>query len=167
MTAPILVVSASRRKLVLPLTASAGCVALGVFLVASESGAGHWVGWMCIVFFGTGILLFVRQLVDTQPRVVLDEAGVLDRTLGVGVIPWSDIGSSYVRTIHGGDFVCLVLHNPERWIAKLSETQRALVEANEKLGFQPLNINLSGTAADAAMVQEVVLRKCGERARRG
>lgn len=167
MTAPILVVRSSRLKYVLLLIASAGFVAAGAFLVAFESGASAWVGWTCIVLFGAGIPLFARQLFDSRPRVVLDEAGVFDRTLGVGTIPWSDIESSYVKSIHGNSFVCLILRNPERWVGRLSGTQQSLVKANEKLGCQPLNINLSGTAVDAALVQDVVLKKSGEYAQNG
>lgn len=98
---------------------------------------------------------------------MLDEAGVFDRTLGVGIIPWSDIEGSYVKSIHGNSFVCLVLRNSEHWVGKLSGTQQALVKANEKLGFQPLNINLSGTAVDVALVQDVVLKKSSEHAQNG
>ncbi|WP_116812342.1 STM3941 family protein [Steroidobacter cummioxidans] len=167
MTTPILVVRSSRLKYILLLIASAGFVAGGVFLVVFENGARDWVGWMSIVFFGAGIPLFARQLFDSKPRVVLDEAGVFDRTLGVGTIPWSDIESCYVKSIHGNNFVCLVLRHPERWVSKLSGTQQTLVKVNEKLGFQPLNINLSGTAVDAALVQDVVLKKSGEYAQNG
>lgn len=88
-------------KYILLLIASAGFVAGGIFLVAFDRGTGVWAGWMCIVFFGAGIPLFARQLFDSKPRVVLDEAGVFDRTLGVGIIPWSDIESCYVKSIHG------------------------------------------------------------------
>lgn len=167
MTAPILVIRPSRLKYILLLIASAGFVASGIFLVAFDTGASNWVGWISIVFFGAGIPLFARQLFDSKPRVVLDEAGVFDRTLGVGTIPWSDIESSYVKSISGNSFVCLVLRNPQRWIGKLSAMQRSLTKANEKLGFQPLNINLSGTAVDAALVQDVVLKKSVEYAQSG
>jgi hypothetical protein len=165
MAAPILVVRPSRTKYILSLMASGAFVACGVLLVTGSDSAG-WVGWASIVFFGAGIPLFVRQLLDSKPRLVIDDEGVFDRTLGVGIIPWSEIESAYVKSAHGNDFVCLVLRDPQRWTGQLPSAQQALVKANVKLGFQPLNINLSGMAVDAALVQEVVLKKISEHARR-
>ncbi len=162
MSEPILVVGSSRTRYFFLLLAAIGFVVGGVFLVARGSGADAWVGWMSIAFFGAGIPLFARQLLDSKPRVILDDAGVFDRTLGVGAIPWSEIKGAYVKSVHGNSFVCLVLTDPDRWVRKLPAVQRKLVQTNEALGFQPLNINLSGTAVDPVLVLDIVLKKCSK-----
>lgn len=124
-----------------------------------------WIGWMSILFFGAGVPLFVKQLLDARPRVILDESGVFDRTLGVGTIPWDEITGAYVKAIHGNAFVCLEMHRPDHWLQSAFAAQRALVAANVKLGFQPLNINLSGTAVDPVLVLDIVLKKSAESSR--
>ena len=158
---PILVVKSSRIKFAFLILVAAGFVILGVFILVKGKSTDAWIGWSSIAFFGLGIPLFAKQLFDARPRVILDEAGVFDRTLGVGIIPWSEISGAYLKVIHGNAFICLVLKDSSRWTQNLSSTQRALVSAYEKLGFQPLNINLSGTAVDAELVLDVVLKKSG------
>lgn len=160
--ASILVVAPSKLKLVLLLLCALGFVVAGVFLVARGKSAEVWVGWMCIAFFGAGIPLFARQLFDGRPRVILDDVGVFDRTLGVGTIPWSDIEGAYIRRIHDNPFVCLRLRNAEHWTRSLTPTHQKMANANVNLGFQPLNINLLGTSIDPELVLDIVLKKSAE-----
>ena len=155
-----MIIRTSRGKHVLLLLACAGFVAGGAAMAVHAQGADVWIGWLCVLFFGAGIPLSLRELLDFRPRVILDDRGVLDRTLGVGRIPWSDIRSAYAVSVRGNHFVCLVLRNPEAWVSRLSGARRALVRANEKRGFEPLSINLSGTSADPARVQRLVLERC-------
>src|SRR6185436_4904814 len=65
------------------------------------------------VFHGTGSLLFAIELVsallcgilaawllvDRRPQVVLDDRGILDRRLRVGLIPWSRIERAYAQPL--------------------------------------------------------------------
>lgn len=162
MTEDVLVIRASRRKCAFLLLGLLAFVSLGTFLVVRSHGGDVWIGWLTIAFFGAGIPAVLRELFDTAPRVVLDDAGVFDRTWGVGVIPWADIETSYVKSVQGNTFVCLVLLNPDAWLAKLSHTQRVLAKGNLATGFQGLNINLVGTNGDADLVQEFVLSRCGK-----
>jgi hypothetical protein len=156
-----LVISNSRRRYVLLLVASIGFVALGAFLVkTADSTLDAWAGWPCIVFFGAAIPLFVWQIIDRRPRLTINELGVNDRTMGVGLIPWSEITDSYVKSIGGNHFICLVAHNPEIWTGKFSAAKKAMITANKALGFTELNVNLSGTSAEPQQVHELILKFC-------
>ena len=150
-------IKASRVKyLILLITAAAFTVA-GVFIILVDGPA--WVGWMSIVFFGCGgIPVFIWQLIDSRPRLVIDDVGLFDRTLGVGKIPWDEITGAYKKTIQGSAFVCLHLLDPERYVGKLSAVKRAMLRTNEKLGFTPISLNLSGTTVDPDQVVELVLK---------
>lgn len=151
-------IKSSRLKYILLLIASLGFVAGGIFILIHGDAGDTWVGWMSIVFFGAGIPIFVWQLVDSRPRLVIDDQGILDRTLGVGVLPWSEITGAYLKSIRGNSFICLEVRNPERWIGKLSPVKRAMLSANEKLGFTALNLNLSAIAADPSQILELILK---------
>ncbi|GBG02800.1 hypothetical protein AZSI13_21270 [Azospira sp. I13] len=163
---PPITLHASRLKYALLLLATLGFVAGGVFILLHGKPGDAWVGWMSILFFGAGILLFGWQLVDARPRLVIDEHGILDRTLGVGVIPWSEITGASLGSVQGTPFICLELRHPERWLEKLSPIKRALVSANQALGFSALNLNLSAVAADPAEVLELIQKTIATRHQR-
>lgn len=151
-----LIVKNSRWKYALLLLGCIGFVAIGIWMITD----GKWLGWLVIMFFGSGIPLFIWQLADSRPRMVLDDYGVLDRTLGVGQIAWSDIEAAYVRSISGNDFICLELRNPEKYARKLSKVKKAMTAANRNLGFTDFNLNLSGIDARTDEVFEMVRKHC-------
>ena len=151
-------IKTSRLKYVLLLCAALGFIAGGIFIISHGKPDETWIGWMSVIVFGSGVPLFAWQLFDSRPRLVIDEQGILDRTLGVGVIPWSEITCAYVKSIQSNDFICLEVRNPERWLARLSPVKRAMVSANEALGFTVLNVNLSGVAADTSQILELILK---------
>jgi hypothetical protein len=151
-----LVIKNSRWKYVLLFVGCIGFVAAGIWMVIT----GNSFGWLAILFFGGGIPICIWQIADTRPRLVIDEHGVLDRTLGVGRIAWSDIETAYVRSISGNDFICLELKNTEEYARKLSKVKRAMVAANRNLGFTNFNLNLSGVDARTAEVFELVMKYC-------
>lgn len=122
--------------------------------------SGKPFGWLAILFFGCGIAVSVWQIADSRPRLIIDEDGVLDRTLGIGRIAWSDIEAAYVRSISGNDFICLELKNPEEYAQKLSKVKRAMAAANRDLGFTDFNLNLSGVDASTDEVFELVMKYC-------
>ena len=130
----------------------------GIFILKHGNTSDAWIGWMSIVFFGAGIPLFAWQLIDSRPRLVIDNQGILDRTLGVGVIPWPEITGAYLKSIQGNSFICLEVRDPERWLGQLSPVKRAMVSANEALGFTVLNLNLSAVAAEPSQILELILK---------
>ena len=136
------------------LIAALGFVFVGGWLVFH----GKPFGWVPIVFFGTGAIVFAWQIVDSRPRLTIDENGVTDRTLGIGRIAWDDIESAYLATIQGNGFICLELRNPEQYLAKMSKTRRSMSPLNRELGFTDFNINLSNIDAGNSEVFELVMK---------
>jgi hypothetical protein len=151
-----LIIKNARRKHVLLLIGCLGFVATGIWIVAHGKAS----GWVLILFFGTGLVVSIRQIADSRPRLVIDEHGVLDRTLGVGRIAWGDIEAAYVRSISGNDFICLELKNAEKYAQKLSKVKRAMAAANRGLGFTNFNLNLSGVDANTDEVFELLMKYC-------
>lgn len=151
----------SRIKYLFVLIGAFGFVACGLFLVVKTDAV--WVGWMSILFFGSMIPLFIWQLKDTAARLIINDQGVYDRTLKVGMIPWHDIQNAFIKEIAGNSFVCLELKNTEHYLSKLNPLMKAAVNANIKLGFTPLSLNLSGVNADANQILEVVIKMSAAR----
>ena len=106
----------------------------------------RWIGWACVIFFGAGAVLFVKQLLDRAPRLTLTATGVTDRTLKIGEIKWVDIQVAYLQSIRGSQFLCLQLRNTDDYLGRLSATMRRLATTNKVLGFTPISLNLTGLA---------------------
>jgi hypothetical protein len=154
-----LVISNSRWRYILLLFVCVGFVVTGIFLVkTADTTFETWAGWPAIIFFGAGIPLFIWQIVDRRPRLTINELGINDRTMGVGLIPWAEITDSYVKSIRGNHFICLVARNPEIWTSKFSTAKKAMIKANKALGFTELNVNLSGTSAQPQEIHELILK---------
>ena len=155
-----LIIKNARWKHVLLLIASIAFVIAGIGMVSQ----GKMFGWLAILFFGAGIPIFIWQILDARPRLIIDEQGVLDRTLGVGSIAWSDVEAAYMRSISGNDFICLELKNPEKYMQKLSNVKRAMASANRNLGFTDFSLNLSGVDAKTEEIFELVMKYCQQAA---
>lgn len=150
-------IKSSRLKYMILFVGVVGFVVGGVFVLLS--GGPQWVGWMSIIFFGSGIPLFIWQILDRRPRLKIDDSGIVDRTLGIGkIFLWEDIDGAYKKAIQGNDFICLKLRNQDRYLGQLSPVKKALVKANEKLGFTPIALNFSGIAANADQILELILK---------
>jgi hypothetical protein len=151
-----LILKNSRWKYMLLLFGCVGFVVGGIWMVIE----GKMFGWAAILFFGSGIPIFIWQIADSRPRLIIDEYGVIDRTLGVGRIAWSDIQAAYVRSISGNDFICLELNNSEKYSQKLSKVKRAMATANRNLGFTDFSLNLSGIDSKTDEIFELIMKYC-------
>ena len=148
----------SRFKALALTVCSLGFVAGGLFILSKADVDDTWIGWTAVTFFGACALVGIWMLLDARPRLVIDDSGIYDRTIGIGKIPWSEIEGAYIRSIQGNDFICLKLRNQDAYLDKLSSVKRSMVKANEALGFTPISLNLSGVAADSDQILELVLK---------
>lgn len=147
----------SRKRHALLTLAGLAFVAMGVFMIVTK---GNWaLGLMTIVFFGAGAGVGAWQFFDARPRLQITDEGILDRTLGVGLIPWADITDAYVRSINHEYFVCLQVHDEAAYLSRLPALKRKLAGANVALGFTPLSINLSGVDLNAEQLLEYILKQ--------
>ena len=138
---------ASRTKYLMLLAISCVFVVMGIFIAIKEPSS--WIGWVNILFFGLCGLVFSKQLLNKEARLVFDQEGVIDTTQRrLGKVFWTDIEDAYLAQVSGHYFVCLVLNDEAKYLSKLSSAQRLLGKANTKLGFTPISLNLSGVAVD-------------------
>ncbi|HEV8664204.1 MAG TPA: STM3941 family protein [Candidatus Methylomirabilis sp.] len=169
------VIRSATRKYLFALVGSLGVVVAGiiVLLVQASDESPRTLAvlgaWLCILVFGGAALVFLGRFMDPRPRVVIDSLGILDRTLGVGLIPWSDIKAAYLSSVGGQDVILLELRDPETYLARLSPSRRAmraLAAGNDLLGFTPLSVNLSWVDANSQEVLTLILKRINETQRR-
>ncbi|AYA35859.1 hypothetical protein D3Y59_01625 [Hymenobacter oligotrophus] len=132
-------------------------VAMGVWLLVKTDKWG--LGLVSILFFGACAAVGIWQMVDTRPRLRITDEGILDRTLGVGLIRWTDIADAYVNAVNREHFICLHLHNEEEYVGRLSPLRRKLANANHALGFTTISINLSGVDINPEQLLEYILKQ--------
>lgn len=70
-----IVVKASRLKLFIFFVCSLVFVASGFFIVFVEKKV-VILGWITIIFFGAASLMFIVQLFDARPRLIIDGSGI-------------------------------------------------------------------------------------------
>jgi hypothetical protein len=116
------------------------------------------LGWITAGFFALGPAVFLWQLIDPRPRLIIDEHGIYDRTFGVGWIAWSDIDDAYMHSTQGVEFICLRVLDPSSYLGKLSWVRRRLAEVNRALGFTEFNVCVSGLRVSAEEVFRLVQR---------
>lgn len=132
---------ANRSKYALYFLGALAFTVGGVWMISE----GHWFwGWFNALFFGLCTATFVWQMRGGGPRLVIDDSGLYDRTLGVGTIAWSDIEDAYVARTNNLPFLCLVLRDPSVYTRKLNPVKRALSRTNGAFGFTALALNLHG-----------------------
>jgi hypothetical protein len=121
------------------------------------------IGWLSVIFFGFGLIIFLRQIFDSRPRIVVDERGVFDRTLSVGTIEWQDIEHAYLNSVVGNPFISLRLNDPEKYLERAMNSQKKLARLNKYLGAETININVSGINKSPDEILAVVLKNLLDR----
>ena len=150
----------SRRGYWLLMAIASAGMAAGGALILFVDGVPSMVGWSGLVFFGACAVVGVWQLRESGPRLTIDDDGILDRTLKVGVIAWEDIEGAAVGRVRRNPFIALALRDPAKYTSRLSPLMQRLVKANVALGFPPLSLNLTGLDADPERVAELVMKEC-------
>jgi hypothetical protein len=118
-----------------------------------------WAGLIGVVFFGIGAVVGLVQGVRRGPRLTLDANGVHDRTLGAGVIAWSDIAEAAPYGVAGKPFIALHLRDPAKYLARTSRMKRQFARLNAASGLSPFSVNLVGLDADPSEVAELIMSK--------
>jgi hypothetical protein len=131
----------------------------GILILHTYQGIASAPGWACIFDVVIVVYSFLPRLFDRKPRLIVDERGIFDQTLGVGFIPWRDIRNAHAKTFFGKSFVCLDLRNTSHWLMQLTRTQRALANGNERLGFSPINLYLTGASVSAECALHTILAR--------
>lgn len=102
------------------------------------------IGWSGIIFFGFALAGFIKQLLNTSPRIILDDEGIEDKSLDVGKILWDDIEAAYPNNLLTNKFISLQVKDVEKYLQRTSKPKQKLASYNKELGFETLNLNLVG-----------------------
>jgi hypothetical protein len=154
----VLILRNSKARLIRLLLLCSIFVAGGIWIIASDhSTKAQMIGWANIGFFGLGIGLAIWQLTNNNPRITITEHGIEDHTLKVGVIEWQDIVAANVFKIHGTAFIGLELENEAKYLSRYPGWSKNVANANDALGFNRFNINLSSISMNPDKLAELII----------
>ena len=142
-------VKTGKLKIILLLLGCMGFVAAGIlmiYLARSEPVADAFflnaIGFLSIGFFGLcGSYPFIK-LFDTQPGLILDSIGIVDRSSGVAVgrVAWHDIRAISAIHVVGQSFLTLHLKNPQQYLQRGNFVQRQAHKLNYRFYGSPVQI---------------------------
>ncbi len=85
-----------------------------------------------VVFFGTGIIVFLIQLFDKRPGLIIDQDGIqINSGMGKGYfVSWHIITGFEVFAIKSTRLIAVFVNDPERLISAEKPIKRQLMRAN-------------------------------------
>lgn len=152
---------ASPRKLFGPFLAACLMVG-GSYYCASLPGIdARVVGWFGVAFFGLCFVGDLSMALRPGPKVVIGDAGIEDRRHKLGVISWGDIDSLSIHTVQSTSFLGIEVFDPEKFLARMTPWQPALVGPNRALGFPTLAIGFAGLSPGIDEVWRYIQERYG------
>ena len=114
------------------------------------------LGWAVVALSGVYALVQLRSLGEEVERVVIDDAGIRDSLLPVGVIGWDEVRGATVQRIGSVQVVALQLRDPERFIRRLPGVRQLIARRALEAGLPGVYITLVGTDGNPNEIAEVI-----------
>ena len=121
-----------------------GMTALGYWVAMRASGTEKWAGWFCVVFFGIGCVVILRQTFRRDAIITLDAEGIESNRVGKEKILWAQVAAVSIGTIQRQKMLCIHLKDEDAYVAGLSATRRAVARSNKALGFPAISVSFQG-----------------------
>lgn len=145
------------------LAAAAGGVALGLVILRLQLPI---PGWIVVTLSGLYALLQLRALGEEHERILIDDAGIRDTMLPVGLIGWDEVRGASVQKVGSVDVVALQLRDPERFIRRLPDARQFIARKALEAGLPGIYLTLVSTDGDPAMIAGLINRRTASRAGR-
>src|SRR6185369_521349 len=102
---------------------------------------------------------------EPGPVIILDEKGVLDKRLKVGVIQWADIRRLKSYSLSGANFISLELHNLKNYESRRPLWLHLLSQSQRLMGMTPIAISTNHLDVDHNTLVQMMHEGCGGIAR--
>jgi hypothetical protein len=118
-------------------------------------------GW--IAGIGMAVALVYRAIKgeSDEPVITLDEEGIFDRRLKVGVIRWDDIRRAAPHSIQGVEYISLDLHDMKSYEARRPLWLRILSKGHRLFGMSSVSIMVNGLDMDRDTLAHKIYEACG------
>ena len=154
----------SKLKLLGPLALTCAMVAMCYFVARMPGVFERVVGWVGVAFFGLGFIAFPIMFFRTGAQVIINDEGIEDRRMKVGVIRWEDIVSLHIASIESTKFLCIEVDDPQKYLDRLPRWTRPLTAATKAMNLPPLAIGFAGLSPGLKEVWAHVQERVAQRA---
>jgi hypothetical protein len=124
-------------------------------------------GWSLVAMSGGYALLQLRSLGEEHERLVIDDGGIRDSMLPVGVIGWDEVRGASVQKVGSVEVVALQLRDAERFIRRLPSARQFIARKALEAGLPGIYLTLVGTDGDPAKIAELINRRSVSRTQAG
>jgi hypothetical protein len=126
-----------------------------------------YLGYLPFIFWilvPIAFISFLYKLIRGQskvPIIILDEQGVFDRRLKVGVIEWDDIRRIRSYSLSGAEYISLELHNAKKYESRRPLWLGAISQVQRLFGMTSIAISTNGLDVDHATLVQWLHEGCG------
>ncbi len=133
-------------------------VSVGLYFITSDDSDTFKmiIGWVSILFFGLGIPISLYNIFDWRPQIIINEVGIIDRTIIKDFINWNVIENAYLVNT-GAKFICITLKLEIDIKKSQSKFSKRVSSFNKTFGFQELNINLASIKINEERLTQFIL----------
>jgi hypothetical protein len=122
-----------------------------------------WVAAIALV--ATLVVNMVRRQSE-DPCIVLDDQGVFDRRLKIGIICWSDIRRISCHSLHGAQYISLDLRNAATYEARRPPWLKLLSQVQRVHGMSSIAISTNGLDMDMDTLVDMLHEGCEQASHR-
>jgi len=106
--------------------------------------------WVVAGFLVVVLIVKALRREGTEPVIILDNNGLMDKRLKVGVIRWADIRRIQCHNLYGGEYISLELHDARSyearrplWLTIMSQPQRIFGMSSTSISTNGLDLDLT------------------------
>lgn len=123
---------------------SLGLLACMYLLVVDPRPRIQIIGYLGICVFVYSFFSFFKQLLSSEPSIIIDQQGINDTRTSMGTISWDDILSISIGEIRGVRLLSIKSSNPQKYLNRVSFVTNLFSGFNRQLGFSEITISSSG-----------------------
>ena len=117
--------------------------------------------WILLAVTAPFILYRLIRGVNTEdPIIILDEEGVLDKRLKVGVIDWTDIRRITSHSIYSAEYISLHLHDTSKYESRRPVWLKLLSQVQRVFGMSSISISTMGLDVDRETLVDMIHEGC-------
>ena len=117
--------------------------------------------WIVLPIATVAMVVQLIRGQSTEPVIVLDEQGVFDRRLKVGVIDWDDIRRIKSYSLSGALYISLELHNASKYTARRPFWLGAISQVYRFFGKSTISISTNGLDVHHETLVRLLHEGCG------
>jgi hypothetical protein len=121
-----------------------------------------FIVWVVAIIAGVALLFNLVTGQNKGTVILLDDEGIFDRRLKVGVIRWEDIRRVVPHEVEGGEYISLELHDAKAYEARRPLWLKLLSQVQRVHGMGSISISVSGLDIDSRTLFDKIHEGCHE-----